>query len=103
MHVEGLINYGRLSAMKLAGYTFDAVVINEEEAARARKTGMDIPDMSEAHLAWVRVWVDMDLESFFPAKDLVAGVYPNMLPALAVCTDPEVAEATANRLKGDHP
>lgn len=101
MKVEGLINKGRLEALRLAGYDFLCAVVNEEEAIKAREQGYDVPafDDGSDEFAFVSIITDHDVESVFPANALVKECAPKELARLAVNTDEEVASAAAALLK----
>ena len=83
MIIEGLIDKEYMELMEKAGWKFDWKIEDNEQLKCASDKGLEVPDeLDESQHAYIRFYVDMDIEQFYPPKQLVEDLPREELPLL---------------------
>ena len=107
MYLKGLISKEHGMLMECAGYEFELKIESKEQLASAKNSMgayMDLPDDPDINFDdewWVEVYINVDFEWFFPAKELITQVNRKELPLL-LGTNLEINSLVASVLKKDH-
>lgn len=94
MYIEGLIDKNYFEIIKAWGHESDWVCTTVEEA---KKKGYDLLETDDGKLL-VRIWIDMDLEKFFPPEDIIQDD-PYLLGLMVVSENKELKDFAERKLK----
>jgi len=116
MYIEGIVNKEHLELMKKAGYEIDFEIHSKEDAIKLAAPTF-VPGVKDLTLhgnivrcgtydemdfttdAYVRFYVDMDIEKYITAFDCVECLEPTDLPLLIGAKNRDILEAVENKLK----
>jgi len=103
MYVEGLIDKDYFDILVLQGHEPDWVCTTVKEASKKGYDFFYMDDENEkiAHnQVLVRIWVDMDMETFFPPEDIVRDK-PDLLPLMVMNPNKILKDFAEKKLKGE--
>ena len=99
MFVEGLIHKDYLDILIEWGHEPEWIIDNTEEAAKKGYDGYGFnPNTSTGEYVITRIWVDMDLEDFFPPENMIQEDR-TLLGLMAVSNNKKLREFAGKELK----